>query len=886
MAIKLKREAFSECIGKVAAQAGINSDQAFGVIQQVAAYGDKLRREGSENPFEAAAEELANRSKSRAIYARSDALRNALARNKAMLEIHGNGGINTAAETMRSWLHWAPNSKNNQSIESKWHFLTKTWQATVGTQLRLAGLEDVAISGDLDREVSEAWWRLNGGKPTDSVDVSAPAQKIAETLHPALNLSRARMNAAGAHIGTAIDHVTHTSWDPRQLRLAAGPGKTLDEAFTAWWDKEEPRIADKTFDHLVPAEGETLQQAKERFGRSVFEATVSGIHKAAPGLPDDGSGYVMPAYEGTRNIARGASQGRVVFWKDASSWHDHMKEYGGGTSLYANAMESLDAGARRVALMERLGTNPAGNFNQVVRAVREKYRTDIDGLKKFNSEVEGGGLKYSLSTALSYLDGTANIPKNEDWADRINQAFTWIAASKLGGVVIPHVTSAPMTVSSELTQHGVSRLDSIGSVFKAVLTGRGPAEKQEALAEAGAYAHGFNLRIGSKLQQDSGIPGYISWAAANFMRMTGLPRVLDKLQGDGVKSVLMTRLGNSVDKSFDALDANQQAVMKRYGLGPEEWDLLRNTKNDLSIEGQRYLTPKHAGDVDSNAVADILKQRGLLPEGAGEAMTDRQVQKFKWELADKYGMYLNDASERATVTPGVREKALFIRGAQPGTLEWALARSLAQFKMWPLAAWNQILMKEVAWGLSTSQKAWGVGSVLALGTAAGALRMSINDAVAGRPQRNFLEPGNLMAAAGAGGGLGIYGDMLLGEAGRGMGDKIATAFGPVGENINSLLKLASQFKSDITSQDENVRAKAVPHMWLPLAHLAVGNLPFANLIYLKGALDYMLFYHLYEAASPGWWDRTNKRLEKEQGRTMQGYSPGQGVPYGVPGINL
>ncbi len=64
------------------------------------------------------------------------------------------------------------------------------------------------------------------------------------------------------------------------------------------------------------------------------------------------------------------------------------------------------------------------------------------------------------------------------------------------------------------------------------------------------------------------------------------------------------------------------------------------------------------------------------------------------------------------------------------------------------------------------------------------------------------------------------------------------------------------------------------------------HVPFANMLYLKGTLDYMLFYHLYEAASPGWWERTNRRLIKEQGRAMTGYTPGGSVPSGVPWLYM
>lgn len=48
----------------------------------------------------------------------------------------------------------------------------------------------------------------------------------------------------------------------------------------------------------------------------------------------------------------------------------------------------------------------------------------------------------------------------------------------------------------------------------------------------------------------------------------------------------------------------------------------------------------------------------------------------------------------------------------------------------------------------------------------------------------------------------------------------------------------------------------------------------------------MLFYHPYEAASPGWWDRTNRRLVEEQGRAMTGYVPGGGVPEEVPWLYM
>jgi hypothetical protein len=60
--------------------------------------------------------------------------------------------------------------------------------------------------------------------------------------------------------------------------------------------------------------------------------------------------------------------------------------------------------------------------------------------------------------------------------------------------------------------------------------------------------------------------------------------------------------------------------------------------------------------------------------------------------------------------------------------------------------------------------------------------------------------------------------------------------------------------------------------------------PFAGLFYPKGAYQLPARFHLMEAMHPGWWERTNRRMEREQGRHMIAYQPGAGVPWGVPGV--
>jgi|SRR5215472_4736066 len=859
------------CIARVAARGRIGQKEAQQLIEDLAERAENMRRTGADDPVVTAAWDMARKMKEGAKADRIDALRNATIRNNILTRIDREGGIAKADQTIRSVLHSVPGANVADSIEGRWHGLSRSWRASLGFELSKNGVLEAAISGHLDNEVAEALWRAHGGAPDSTVTVSTPAQKIADAIAPRLDLARDRQNAEGARIGDAVDYVTRSTWDSRQLRRAAGPGAAREDAFQAWWRRERPRMADKTFDDVTPMEGETIADAEERMGRSIYDATESGIHMRnvfSGAAADDIGPAFNRAFEGSSNLARRASQQRVVFWKDAASWLAHQREFGGGDSIYAQVDRTLDQGARRTALMHGLGTNPAGNLEMILRKVQERYRTE-DGLEAFNKRIQG------IRNVMGRLDGTLNIPVNVDHAQRAENLLMWEAMAHLGGVSITHIAAAPATVTAELAQHGVSHLEGLGRVLKALLTGRGSLEKQEILNDAGAYAHGYALQIASKWQPGDGLPGFMSWAAAHFMRLTPLEHFLSRFQTDGVKSVLMTRLGRMAEQSFDRLDPLQARILNRYGIGTDEWDLLRRTSEPLHVEGQRYITPRDALHTDPEAVKALLEARGL-------PSSPKEVERFQWDLGDRYLMYLNDAAEHSTVTPGVRERALAYGESRPGSWGYTLRRFTAQFKMWPIAAWNQIITREIGYNLASKARiAKNLGWLLAFSTAGGALRMSINDALVGNPQRNYMNPVTLLAALAQGGGLGIFGDFLFGETSRMGAGLVSTAAGPVFSLADRVVQVAQRFKADLKDQPD----KAVQHLWPDLVHVVVSQIPFANLFYLKGALDYLLWYHLYEAASPGWWERTNRRLIKERGRPMQGYRPGGPIPWNpLPGI--
>ena len=888
------------CIARVAAKGSIGQGEAAQIIEDLAVRAERMRTTGIEDPVVAAAGEAAMgiREKARADFL--DAVRNADARQRMMTRATGEaeGGQVAPAQTiagrvipgmkrlgvadgLRSMMYWVPGADAKDNAESMWQTVSRSMIAAVGNRLRRDGVDKAARAmrgTDLEYEVAEAGWRRNGGAPDESARISTIGQKIADALFPPIDLIRRRQNSEGAKIGTAIDYVTHTNWDPRQLRLAAGPGADSEAAFEAWRRDDAPRMNPEIFEDIEAKEGESEEEAKTRFLRSVFFATASGVHMRSPGMAgmagDDG-GYVPPAFEGTHNVARSVSQPRIVRWNSSRDWLDHMRQFGGGDGLYAQVSRTLDVGSRKTALMHYFGTNPEANLNLTIRKIQERYREDLDGLARFNNQID------SLRNTMGRLTGALNVPSNADHAEAFETLMSMEAVAHLGGVSLTHLAAAPGTFGAEMVHHGVGRMETIANVAKALVSGRKDQAEQDALADAGAYSHGYANEMARQSGAfGHGVPGFVSWAAGHFMRLTGLPTVLDRIQAKGVKGVLMDRLGRAAGQPLDQMEIHQQTALRSYGIGSAEWDMIRNAEGPAQVNGRRWVTPHDAIASDPDAIKAYLFATGEITDKSTADQVTLAVQQKQWDMADRLGMYLNDAADHGAVRSGVRERAMVLGNLRPGDKSYMLWRALGQFKMWPLAAANQILGREIAMSLSRKEMASNIGALIALGTAGGMLRMAVNDAASGNVQRDYRNPVTLLAALAQGGGLGIYGDFLFGETSRLGAGGLATIAGPIGSDIDRLYGMYNDFRTELRDRPDH----ALSHLWPGLARFAVGHVPFANLIYLKGALDYLLWYHMYEAASPGWWERTNRRIAREQGRTMAGYEPGAGVPGGVPGL--
>ena len=876
--MKLNFARFGDCVNKIIARGRMTEGEARQILAETANRAEKMRASGVPDPFVTAAADLAQRLTEVAKMDRADALRNAVIRKTVLANIEAKGGIANAIETIRSLLH-GTNRGGRDNIQSQWRGLAELWLSQLSWALHKAGIEKAVISGALDKDIAEALWRAHGGVYDPNVKIPKAAQDAADAIKPLQDIARQRLNDAGARIGDAMDYVAHTDHDPRKMRAAAGPRQSVDAAFAAWWKAERPRWSDKTFEDLEARDGETEEQARTRFARSVFEALVSGIHMTHAGASGINGDYMAPAFEGTHNVARKVSQPRVIHYKDAQSWLDHQRQFGAATSVGAAVMRTLDSSARNTALMEKLGTNPAANLNQIIDRVQQIYRSDLDSVAKFQRGIEG------LNNVMGRLDGRLNIPANEMAARIAATTRTVELMGTLGGISLTHFASIWPTVTSELAHHGVPRLSAFGNMILALIRGKGDAERQALMSDLGAYAAGLSRDMFYRWQPDDVIPGKVSAAANTFMKWTGIHYIFDNTQA-AVREMLAHQLGRNAGSEFGALDPNLSQMLGKYGIGQREWDLMRSAPNPTVSEGRRYMTPRDAGRIDRGQVETILRGQGRITNKTDPPVREKLIDRYITGVQDKLLSYYSDAADHSVVTPGVKERAMLLGATRPGTPAGELMRFVTQFKMWPVAAMSQVLGREIYTSLSAKDAALNIFTLAAIGASFGYLRMTIKDISTGSPPRNPLDPKTLLASLAQSGGFGILGDFLFGEVNRMGGGLLDVAAGPVIGDADQFIKIFNRFRSDVTDPSVHHKNGEFADLWPDLAHFASRHIPFANLIYLKGTLDYMLWYHLFEVASPGWWERTNRRLEKEQGRSMTGYVPGEGVPTGVPWLYM
>lgn len=738
----------------------------------------------------------------------------------------------------------APFAGARQSVDARGKALFTRYAGGIVAELRqenlLADFNTRRLEPEIARELEQL--TLENGQP--GISGSQNAKRIAEILHKYRSVNVQRQNRAGAWIKELPGYITRQTHDQSRLRRASarlGAGATRDpEAnFAAWRDFISPLLDERTFDGVEDRNG---------FLRSAYDALVAGKHLKSEGGDND----LMFAFTGPGNLAKRISAHRKLHFRNADAWMSYNEQFG-RTSLTESVMQELELGARNTAIMEAFGTNPRAMFDTVLDELETTYRGDPRKFDRLRRE--------SLQHQFAEIDGTATVSVNPTLARVSAGARAVQTLAKLGGATLSAISDLAFT-ASEIRFQGRSVLGSYGQTLSNFLDGLPANVDRRHVADLiGAGLDGQIGDVAARFSSQDHMAGRIAKLQQTFFKLNLLGPWTDAhKRGLGL---MMARDLAIQPESWDGIEPRIRQNLERYGIDAERWTVARLGIREAE-DGRTYLLPSEIEALGDDAIPGL---------------SGRQVRAMRDEVATALRSYIVDRADFASPTPGARERAIMRRGLQPGTASGEALRFVMQFKGFPITALTKPLGREVyGQGAKTLADALlkGQGDLLGLAhlvvasTVLGYLAQSVKEIAKGREPRDPNDPATWTAAMLQGGGLGIYGDFLLGETNRFGRSLLDTLAGPTLGTVADL---------------DQLRAKAMAgeDVMADLLRLTQSNLPFANLFYTKAALDYLIVFQLQEQINPGYLRRMERRMEREQNQRMF-IPPSRTIPRGGGGI--
>jgi hypothetical protein len=255
-------------------------------------------------------------------------------------------------------------------------------------------------------------------------------------------------------------------------------------------------------------------------------------------------------------------------------------------------------------------------------------------------------------------------------------------------------------------------------------------------------------------------------------------------------------------------------------------------------------------------------------------------------VAKLLGM-MSRESETAVLEPDIATRAFLNRGWEKGTIGGEIARSIAQFKAFPVAMisrhWRTML--DTPSGLEGAPAGYGPtpgarmmygGALLVSTTLAGAISFQAKQVRDGKDPADVTTKKFWARALAQGGGLSFVGDVMLRDSTADRAPQQAL-FELLGPNASSAAQLFELTKGNV---DERIAGKTT-HAGAEAVQFVKGHTPLVNLWYTKAAVDHLGLHAIQENLSPGYLQRVKDRARREWG-TSYWWDPAETVPHRAP----
>lgn len=576
------------------------------------------------------------------------------------------------------------------------------------------------------------------------------------------------------------------------------------------------------------------------------------LDKVFDTMSSDGANKIdTKAFRG-RGVAVGNAleQHRFLHYKDAQSWLDVHKQFGDGNvfEVFVNHIEDM---SHRIALVDTFGPNPEMTALNVAAIVR-KEAANLSAKDKADAEAV---IKNKFKPMLETVMRENPMDPHSNMGALVTGTANILTSAQLGSASFLAIPGDFMQTAAVRALNNMGMFDGIGFYVKALASE--PKFMKDIATQSGFVMDEVVMATYSQTR----FTGLATVGPAVSRRISEATMRLSLLSGHtrsarwAVQAEFMGLMNRVKSKSFD--DVPFKAVMERYGVTPEEWDVFRsnvqawNPRKDIN-----FLRP-----------IDMLKTD----------IPNRQLLYKKLQ-----GMIFEES--RKMVPESTIEGAVTLKDTtRPDTLVGSLLYSFAMYKNFPVS----FMMIYGRLGMTSPtvkgrlQFYAGLGAGMSM---VGALGTQLREMSKGRdplPMDNAAFIGKAMLSGGA---LSIYGDFLftgINEYGRGPADQVAGPLvGFVGDTADLVLGDVFQWADTVGNLDNDFEsstaAKAVT--W------AKRYTPGSSIWWARLALERQVFDRLSEIADPKTYKKRRSRMRKQKREFGNGYwwGPGDRTPDRTP----
>jgi hypothetical protein len=620
--------------------------------------------------------------------------------------------------------------------------------------------------------------------------------------------------------------------------------KIQDASFDEWKDYMLPLLdRERMIDldtGLPMGDKELIEQMKGDYDAIITNGMSDMAQRLDEGKVTSGRGG---------DVFKRKQQGRFYHFKDPDAFLEYNGKFGfdNGEGLY-NAITGHIAGmARDIALMQKLGPKPNAmaryfDFMMEAKGVGQNQRRFVNGSYNLMSG------RYGDMTTASLLY-------------RMVEGSKSLARFFLGSATISAVTDTAF-VRMALKMNGFKEVKAIKRYF----SGLNPADKRtqrsmQRFTTVMSHVNSQSLQ-GARFMDDVTTNGGKVLQSVNFvsnaiLRASGLGKLTDQ----GRMAVMEAAMGEFDEfrisnTQWSSVDSNMKALMKRYGLGKKEFDIIKKSVpyDDESGQALPFITGGNILDIEG------VDKKTLL------------------DISVSYDDMITHLSNQAVNEPTLRTRTITTGAAmgeaQTGSALRGTVSALMAFKSFPITVMQNFLFPLARQAATGDRQAMlNMATTFAFTTIVGGMVVQAKILNRGETPRDMDDPKFWMAAAMQGGGMGIFGDFLFDDYSRFGKSLASTLGGPVVQTWGDALRAVQG--NMVRAIDSEQETKFINDSW----NVVKKFIPAATLWYVRLPMERIMINSVDELLDP---DFKKKVRRKESALRKQGqeywWSPEDRLP--------